>query len=69
MIALYIFKVSIDNFPAHMYVYCMRAWYPRRPEKGTGSPRTGVTVNYETPPCVLGTKLGSSARASAGLNC
>lgn len=60
----------MNNFLAHMYVYYMHAWYPRRPKKTIWIPRTGVTVNYDVSLWVTGTELRFFVRAgSIVLNC
>lgn len=46
----------------------MMVWQcPRKPEEGIRFPGAGVTGDWKLP-CVLGTELGSYARAASGLN-
>lgn len=40
---------------AFMYMYCQHAWYPPRPEEGTGSLGIGVTDGCELPNVGYGT--------------
>lgn len=48
-----------------MLVYCVRAWYPRRPEDGITSPGTGVLDSCE-PPGGWQSNLGHLVLLTAG---
>lgn len=58
----------MDVLPACMAVYNVQAWCPRKPEKGSRSPGTGVADGLEPPLCMLGTKPRSSGRVASALN-
>lgn len=59
-----IFYYVYECLPSYMYAHLVQVWYPRSPEQGTRSPKTGVIDGCNLPcGCWDLNELGSSARA------